>query len=277
MSALPEFVAPPEFSETGGAQLRAWLNMRCGMNYTEQKAHILYQRLARVMAQFEIDTLDDLAKAVERGQDQRVVEAVVHAASTNHTYFFREPGVLDYFRDHILAPRAGLETRIWSAAASTGDEAYTIAIIACDLFGRKAASESVSILGTDISTTVLAVADAGVFSHVNLEHTPPEIVERHFHSDGPDRLRIAENLRKMCLFRRLNLKISPYPFQRGFHVVFCRNVLYYFDIDTQRAVVEKLYEATEPGGYLITSVTVSIRELGTRWRTVQAGVYRKPA
>lgn len=275
VNALPEITDGLEFSETGGARLRAWLNARCGMHYTESKAHVLYQRVAKVMNQFQIYDLDDLARAVERGQDPTLIEAVIHAASTNHTYFFREPAVLDFFRDQILAPRAGRETRIWSAAASTGDEAYTAAMIACELFGRKAAAETVFLIGTDISAPVLEMAEKAIFTRVNLEHTPPDIISRYFVEEGPDTWRIADHIREMCMFRRLNLKAFPYPFQRGFHVIFCRNVLYYFDTPTQRAVVGALYDAAEPGGYLLTSVTVSIRELGTAWRMLQPGVYRK--
>ena len=81
----------------------------------------------------------------------------------------------------------------------------------------------------------------------------------------------------MCTFRRLNLKAQPFPFRRPFDIIFCRNVLYYFDREQQRRTLEALYEVTEPGGWLLTSVTESVRDLGTRWCWVGGGIYRKVA
>jgi len=263
--------------DEGGLRLRRWLNRRCGLHFADSKAEALLQRLARIMENFAISDFGALARELERATSGPLVDAVVHAASTNHTYFFREPHVLDYFRDVALAPRYAVETRIWSAAASTGDEAHTLAIIAAERFGRRQAREKVAILGTDISAAVLATAEEGVYGAANLEHSPPEIVERYFSKESETAWRVADDIRSMCLFRRLNLSVAPYPFQERFHIVFCRNVLYYFDQETQRAVVDAIWDVTEPGGYLFTSVTVSLRELGSRWSMIQSGVYRKSA
>lgn len=256
-------------------RLRDWLHQRSGMIYPEKKKLLLIHRMQRVCERFGIADLDTLADSLVAGLDQELQFAVFHAASTNHTYFFREPQVLNYFKDMILPTLPDKGGRIWSAAASTGDEAYTLAIIAAEMRGLDWASRKLAILGTDISDVVIAHAETGVYGRSHLEQIPRSFLKRYFTPVGLDQYRIQNELRQSCTFRRLNLKSGPYPFQKNFHVVFCRNVLYYFDRVQQREVIDAIYDVTEPGGWLLTSVTMSLRELGSRWIPVQSGVYRK--
>lgn len=258
-------------------RLRDWLHQRSGMNYPEKKKLLLINRMQRVCERYGIADLGTLADSLIAGCNQDLQYAVLHAASTNHTYFFREPQVLNYFKDMILPtlPEAG--ARIWSAAASTGDEVYTLAIIAAEMRGIDWATRKLAILGSDISDVVIAHAEAGVYGSSHIAQMPGSFLKRYFNPVGLDQYRIQNELRRSCTFRRLNLKSSPYPFQKSFHVVFCRNVLYYFDRAQQREVVDAIYDVTEPGGWLLTSVTMSLRELGSQWIPVQSGVYRKVA
>lgn len=258
-------------------RLRDWLHQRSGMIYPEKKKLLLINRMQRVCERYGIADLDTLADSLMSGLNQDLQFAVLHAASTNHTYFFREPQVLDYFKERILPTLPQTDARIWSAAASTGDEAYTLAIIAAEMRGMDWATRKLAILGTDISDVVIAHAEAGVYGRTHLAQTPNAITARYFDPVGLDQYRVQSGLRRACTFRRLNLKSAPYPFQKNFHVVFCRNVLYYFDRAQQREVIDAIYDVTEPGGWLLTSVTVSLRELGSRWIPVQSGVYRKAA
>ncbi len=116
--------------------IRGWLSDRCGMSFPEKKRDLLVHRLNRVLMRFELPDFDELAREMTHGKDTELQLAVIHAASTNHTFFFREPNVLEYFRDNILVPgaRSG-EFRVWSAAASSGDEAFTLAIMALETLG----------------------------------------------------------------------------------------------------------------------------------------------
>lgn len=260
----------------GYERIRAWLNDRCGIFYPERKKELLTQRLGRVRDRFGLASLDDLATCIEIGTDRQVQLAVMHAASTNHTYFCREPQVLHFFRDRIL-PSLGHhgQLRIWSAAASSGDEAYSIAMLTAEVLGREDARNRVAILGTDISEPVIARAESALYGMAHLEHMPPEFLKRYFKPAGLEQYQVADDIRGMCTFRRLNLKAQPFPFRRRFHAVFCRNVLYYFDREHQRQTLEALYEVTEPGGWLLTSVTESVRDLDLRWAPVTGGVLRK--
>lgn len=265
-------------SESGYERIRAWLNSRCGIYYPEKKKDLLTSRLYRVLEQFSLGNLDDLALCVETGHKHDILLAVMHIASTNHTYFFREPQILNFFHDKILPLLAHQpELRIWSAAASTGDEAYTLAILATEALGREQATDRVAILGTDISGKVITRAESGTYGKGHLEHTPDEILQRYFKPAGVEQFQVAPYIRNMCTFRRLNLKAQPFPFRHGFDVVFCRNVLYYFDREHQHRTLEAIYDVTVPGGWLLTSVTESVRDLATRWSPIGGGIYRKCA
>lgn len=269
---------PSPSGHAASERIREWLNGRFGIHFPENKRYLLDRRLAEVIQRFHLKGLPDLAEKIADGQEQDLLMAVMHAASTNHTYFFREPQVLNFFAGKILPPLADRdEVRIWSAAVSTGDEAYTIAIIAAMLWGLPVASRRLAILGTDISEPVIRHAETGLYGYPHVAEVPRDILGRYFRQVDEGQYSVCEGIRKMCTFRRLNLKAAKYPFNGQFDVIFCRNVLYYFERKDQFQVVESLYDACAPGGWLLTSVTESIRDLGTRWTSVDSGILRKRA
>ncbi len=252
-----------------------WLRQQCGMDYRENKRDLLEHRMRRICERANLGSMQELAERLEQGSDTALSLAVLHGASTNHTYFYREPQVLTVFAQTVLPALPRGDLRIWSAAASSGDEAYTVAMIAAEVLGLDVARASLSILGTDISPVMIDAAEQAIYPASRLNSLPPALRERYLERLADGSYRVGGPLRAMCTFRRLNLKARPLPFQRSFHVVFCRNVLYYFDRAQQRATVEAIYDVTEPGGWLLTSVTEPLRDLDTRWVQVQGGVYRK--
>ena len=265
-----------DFNEAEYQRINTWLRNRSGMIFLDNKKESLMLRMDKVRETHSLPDLNALATALEKGQNADLETAVIHADSTNHTYFFRELSVLNYFQASILPELPITNVRIWSAAASTGDEAYSIAMIAAQTRGLDWAKKQLAILGTDISELVIAHAEKGIYGGLHVDKTPPEYLDYGFDPVGMNQYRVKQQFQQMCTFRRLNLKNTPYPFKRPFHVVFCRNVLYYFDRAQQTEVIEAIYNVTEPGGWLITSVTMSLRGLQTRWQPVEVGVYRKP-
>jgi chemotaxis protein methyltransferase CheR len=115
----------------------------------------------------------------------------------------------------------------------------------------------------------------GVYARRQLAHTPPQMLRKYFTPTGIEQFRVVEPIRRACTFRRMNLKARPYPFSRPFQVVFCRNILYYFDKSDQINTLNAIHAVTEPGGWLVTSVTEPIRDLGTPWINVATGIYRR--
>ena len=256
-------------------QIRAWLGKSCGMAYPDHKRPLLLQRLRRILGSFGLSDLPALARAILVENRQDVQLATMSAASTNHTYFFREPEVLESFTRLVLpAINQKGQMRIWSAACSTGDEAYTIAILTAQTLGADGLAR-LQILGTDISEPVVERAERAVYPARQFDQVDPIVLRTYFEPTGIEQFRVRDPIRRTCTFRRMNLKSRPWPFARTFHAVFCRNILYYFDRVDQRATLMAIHDATEPGGWLITSVTESIRDLDTPWQPVASGIYRR--
>jgi len=252
--------------------IRGWLEKRCAIHYPDHKCDLLRQRLLRVQRAFNMPDLADLARKVLLEQLHDVQLAVMHAASTNHTYFYRERDVLDFFRREVLPVIATRdEIRIWSAACSTGDEVYTLAILIAETLGMEALKRT-HILGTDISAPVIEYAETGVYSARNLDQVPSAIRQKYLRPIGIEQFQVIPEVRAACTFRRMNLKTADLPFRKPFQAIFCRNVLYYFGFQDQRNIVNTLSAVTEPGGWLFTSVTENVRDLSSLWTPVASGI-----
>ncbi|CUX82133.1 MAG: chemotaxis signal relay system methyltransferase CheR [Roseibaca calidilacus] len=260
---------PPD--EVSLEAISSWLERSCAIHYPESKRDLLLQRLGRVQHSLGFDSLCELAQALLRANTEAVQLAIVHAASTNHTYFFREMDTLSGFQQNVLPDLAKRpEIRLWSAACSTGDEVYTLAILIAETLGLEALKRT-HILGTDISGPVIETAEAGRFSKRHLEQVPEDILRRYLRPVGQDQFEVIPELRAACTFRRMNLKKAPYPFKYPFQAVFCRNVLYYFAPADQLEIVNAIADVTERNGWLYTSVTESMRGMSPRWRALTNG------
>lgn len=255
--------------------IRDWLSERSGIHYPEHKRDLLRQRLGRVQRAFDYRDLASLLHDLKGGARAELEMAVLSAASTNHTYFYREADILNRMRETILPELAMRdEIRIWSAACSTGDEVFTIAMLIAEALGPEAL-ERASILGTDISAPVIDRAEQGIVSARQIAEVPEALRRRFLSPLGLGQHVVSAAIRDRCTFRRMNLKTTPYPFRNSFQIVFLRNVLYYFDPADQIATLEAVHEVTEPGGWLITSVTESLRGLPTPWVQQSNGIFQK--
>jgi chemotaxis protein methyltransferase CheR len=210
------------------------------------------------------------------------LEDVIERLSTKETYFFRQEYQLRAFRDELL-PRVAISNRehrrlaVWSAGCATGEEAYTIAmlILQSGLF----ANWEVRVIGSDISKRSVAHARHGVYRTASFRVTPPELRARFFREE-PDGTHVADEVKKLCHFGQLNLLDQG---RAGFvgrvDVVFCRNVLIYFDVKSRRRVIDVLYERLLPGGHLLLGHSESLLNVSTAFELVHLRedlVYRKP-
>lgn len=229
----------------------------------------------------------DLSEYVERLFDDKNFETelvhLIDVVTTNKTDFFREPSHFDFMRN-VAVPeslnRRGRGTRplkIWSAACSSGMEAYTIAMVLDDM-NRTGSSFEFRILGTDISTSVLDLARKGIYTRDMIAPVPDEWVPRYFLSSR-DRsraeARVVPELRRSTNFKRMNLMDAAYPFDRDVDIIFCRNVLIYFDKLTQRKVVDRLCMHVRPGGYLMVGHSESMVHNGSKGlKQVQPTIFK---
>lgn len=250
-------------------EIRRWVSARLGLQFDRQlqgfETRVLaFCRGRRIAPEHLLDGL--------RSERPSLVVGVAESLSTNHTAFFREPEAFDLFRDKIVATLPQSDTiRIWSAAASSGEEAYSIAFTMRDLLGADA-RKRVRILGTDLSQRQIRCAEAARYPRF-LHPSDGAFTSRFLVEDGD--IVVPPEIRSMCVFRTLNLTRQPWPFAQRFHVIFLRNVLYYFDRDAQRRVLEACYDATVPGGWLVTSLTEPLIDLRTRWEHVCPGIQRR--
>ena len=246
------------------------IQARIGIQIPETKRTMVEGRLRKRMRALDLNSLK--AYGDHLFDDGHLVEEFVHiidCVTTNKTDFFREPAHFEHLRDDLvplLCQRRGGTPRlkIWSAAASTGAEAYTLAMILQDMIVA-GHGFTYAILGTDISTEVLRVATEAIYPEEVLAQIPPAFRRRYvMTSRDPARKlgRIVPELRSRVHFQRRNLMDMSYAVDQDVDVIFCRNVLIYFDKDTQKAVLARLAQHLRPGGFLIVGHSESMAVTG---------------
>ena len=212
----------------------------------------------------------------------QALSSLANALSTNHTYFNREASHFGFFQEQVLPEliqrqqKCGRrDLRVWCAAASSGEESYTLAMVMRDALGAQASSWQGGLLATDISGQALSTARKGVYQTDRAMKLPGSLYRRYFRSVGGGRSEVVPLLKREVTHRRFNLMNLRYPFKQSFHAVFCRNVMIYFEEDTKRKVVERIFDVTAPGGYLFVGMAETITGLGSRFQSIRPGVYRK--
>ena len=229
-----------------------------GIQLPPGKRTMVEGRLRKRVRALDLRTLDDYARHLfERGNLDQELTHLIDCVTTNKTDFFREPAHFEFLcREAVpklMQSRSHRAFKVWSAACSIGAEAYTVALVLQDL-KRSGQRFDYTILGTDISNEVLAKARDGIYPEAMLDPVPADLRQRYvmFSRDrSRSEARIIPELRRLTQFHRLNLMEPDYPFDRDVDVIFCRNVLIYFDKPTQKAVVDRLASHLRPGGYLI--------------------------
>ncbi len=255
--------------------LRAYLKTRSGLALSTEKRYLVESRLSPVCRRFQFATLHDLITALRNGRDTALERAVVEAMTTNETFFFRDRVPFDLFRD-VLLPEAMARRaqqrrlRIWCAAASTGQEPYSLAMMLHDAAPRLSGWQ-VDLIATDLSTEVLEKAKAGLYSHFEVQRgLPVQLLIKHFEQVG-DQWRLAANLRQMVDFRPLNL-LHPFDGLGVFDIIYCRNVLIYFDAPTKSDVLGRLGASLSPDGCLLLGAAETV--IGLTDRLVPSAQHR---
>lgn len=241
--------------------LRGYLKQRSGLMLGVEKRYLIESRLGPVCRKFGIATLHDLVGVLKLARNPSMDRAVVEAMTTNETFFFRDRAPFDLFRD-VLLPRvltaraATRRLRIWCAAASSGQEPYSLAMLLQEAAPRLAGWH-VEILGTDLSTEVLEKARQGVYSHFEVQRgLPVQLLVKHFTQIG-EQWRISPTITGMVDFKPLNL-LQSFDHLGQFDIVFCRNVLIYFDAPTKSDVLRRLTKALSPDGAVVLGAAETV-------------------
>lgn len=236
-------------------RIASMLHADAGIALPESKATLVYSRLAKRLRALGLESFRDYCALVaeDGGTDER--QRMLAALTTNVTRFFREPHHFEHLTRVVLPPlldaaRRGGRVRIWSAACSNGQEPYTIALSILALM-PDAAERDVRVLATDIDPNMVAEGRAGLYAPGLLEPVPADLRRRWFSpaADGSGRLEVADALRRLVTFNELNL-IGAWPMKGRFDAIFCRNVVIYFEEDTQSRVWSRFTPLLQPGGRL---------------------------
>jgi chemotaxis protein methyltransferase CheR len=259
-------------------KFRTLIYEKSGISLGDQKEALVSARVGKRMRVLQIGDFDEYySYVVHDGSGQEIVE-LLDAISTNVTSFYREPQHFDLLASLLTTwkKEGQRRFRIWSAASSTGEEPYTIAMTVLESIGNRDADTR--ILATDISTRVLAKCQEGIYDPHKLDGVPKALRDKYFDrvQDGGQYLyRAKDMMKQLIVFRRLNLATPPFPMQGPLDVVFCRNVMIYFDNDVRSRLLREILRVLKPGGYLMVGHAESLTGLVSEFRTVRPSVYTK--
>lgn len=253
-----------------------------GIKLGEQKRALIVGRLQKVLHSGGFLNFKDYYNHVVSEPSGKALLTLVDKISTNHTFFFRENEHFDFLAENILPSiirenknRLKPVVRIWCAGCSSGEEPYTVAMVLSEFFKSNISDIDIGILATDISVSALEKAEAGIYPDERMELVPPAYRQKYFKSLKDGNWEIKPDLKKMVLFRRLNLMRPDFPFKGLFHLIFCRNVMIYFDKDTQRDLIGRFYRYTEPNGYLFIGHSETLDRTTGLYKYIMPSIYQK--
>jgi chemotaxis protein methyltransferase CheR len=249
-----------------------------GISLDQRKKSLLESRLAKRLRELGLETFAQYYDRVTRDPTREEFTRMLDLISTNKTDFFREPKHFDYLREHILPQlKDERRIRIWSSACSTGEEPYTIAMTLFENINNPLQWDF-KILASDLSTRVLAKAAAGLYEEDRFRDVPPDILKRHFlrgRGDHVGQFKVKPHLSEIIQFRRLNLMDERFPIKTPLDLIFCRNVMIYFDRPTQETLVNKFHWYLKPGGHLFIGHSESLQWVNHPFTVVAPTIYQK--
>lgn len=257
----------------------------CGINLSSEKKILLESRLRKRLIHLKLDNFKDYIKHLNSAEAlENELIPMIDLVSTNKTDFFREPEHFNFLENRILPEylagddfRLGNPFRVWSAASSTGEEPYTISIVVSE-FIEKNKQFKFETYASDISTRVLSHAYKAIYDYEKLNEIPYSLQNKYFlRSKEKDnrKIRVVKHIRNRIKFYRLNLIENGFEIPNNFHVVFCRNVLIYFDKETQLKVVENLLSHLRTGGYLIMGHSETLQSMDLPVKRIESTIYKK--
>lgn len=267
------------FTEKEFIQFTKFIKRNYGVNLLHKKTLVI-GRLQNYIMQQNFKSFSDYFDFVMSDKTGKAAASLVNKITTNHTFFMREPKHFEYFKSHVLPglvirEQKRKDLRIWSAGCSTGEEPFTLAMIIDEYFGDAKLEWNTKILATDISGKALDIAKKGEYESERVSSLPASWRLNYFKKLDNGRYAISDRIKNEVIFRRFNLMETDFPFKRRFHVIFCRNVMIYFDAKTRAGLIEKFYNITKHEGYLFIGHSESINREQTNYKYVMPAVYRK--
>ncbi len=286
-------VAPQEFplSDENFNFISKFVYKHVGIVLSAEKKAMVYARLTRRIRALHLNSFDAYCSLLEKDSAQLELPNLINAITTNLTRFFREEHHFEHLRHEVLEPRFGLGTKrdkdsafnnvghrnepkrlkIWSAGCSTGEEAYSIAMTLLETFANPT-MYSLSVLATDVDTNVLKTASEGVYK--DSQTIPPDLMRKYVNTLPGESLAMKQNLKQLISFQQLNF-LHEWPIKDTFDAIFCRNVVIYFDKETQTRLFNKMADLLNPGGWLYIGHSESLYKISDRFKLMGRTIYQK--
>ena len=245
----------------------------CGINLQEGKEQLVKSRLSRRLTALDLDSFEAYFEHLESEQGAKELIWMIDAITTNKTSFFREVQHFDFLSNVVIPNLSDARLRIWCAASSTGEEPYSIAMLLREKLPNFREWD-VKILATDISFTVLEKARRAQYREEDLGPVPQPWRKKYFSSVADGSWKLSDEVASIVRFGRLNL-MEPFPMRGPFDIIFCRNVMIYFDKPTQGTLVRRFHEMLSPGGYLMVGHSESLSGADHDFTYVQPATYQK--
>ncbi len=271
-----------KFTDSHFNHLRKLVSERTGISLSHAKRELVYGRLSRRLRKLGIDSFGKYCDVLKQG-DEEELEQFTNAMTTNLTSFFREPYHFDYLaqtvlpglmekKNHAARPRL----RVWCAGCSSGEEAYSVAIVLKEAISDLDRMDA-KILATDVDSNVLATGRSGIYDQERVEGLPKQRLKRWFHrGSGKNNgiVRVVPELQGLVRFRQLNL-MHGWPMRGLFDVIFCRNVVIYFDKATQKVLFDRFANILEHDGHLFVGHSENLFKVADRFRPIGKSTYKK--
>ncbi|MDR0222697.1 MAG: protein-glutamate O-methyltransferase CheR [Oscillospiraceae bacterium] len=266
-------------SDADFKRLVDFMENKYGINL-KQKRVLIEGRLSNTITQRGFKDFSSFLNMVFADKTGTEMVSLLNKLTTNHTYFMREDGHYDYMKEVVMPyfeqVKKDHRVYLWSAACSSGEEPYTNIMQLLEYFGHKPVMWNISTLATDISQRVLDIAKAAVYHKESMEHLPDTWKKKYFIPAPNDCFKVSPDIIRRVEFKTFNL-MDKIPFRSyPFDLIFCRNVMIYFEMQTKVDLVNRLYDVLSPGGYLFIGHAESIPRDSTKFEYIKPAIYRKP-
>lgn len=259
--------------------IRNYIKNNYGIHLGEEKKSLIYSRLRGVLMEKGFENFTQYYDYLIADKSGQAAIVFIDKMTTNHTFFMREVEHFYYFRDTVLPYLKenvkDRDLRIWCAGCSSGEEAYTLQMFLTDYFKTNQKVWNTELLATDISTSVLTKAMRGVYTNNQIKPLSDEWKRNYFEKYDDNNSIVKKEIKRNITYRKFNLMETRFPFKKKFHVIFCRNVMIYFDNKTRNELVSRFYNASEKGAYLFIGHSESLNNTKTKYEYVMPAVYRK--
>ncbi len=283
----PQFkeIKSAEFVEISNDEfllIRDLVYKHIGINLTADKRTLVNGRLQKILRRQGYKTFKEYYECILRDTSGEALSELANTISTNHTFFGREIDHFEYFVDVCLPEiearakaKNSRDVRVWSAGCSSGEEPYTLVMLMMEYFGNDYSKWTAGVLATDISLNALSTAKSGIYPADRVKPLPDHLKKKYFKPLPNGDFEIIDSVKREVTFRRFNLMNETFPFKNPFDVIFCRNVMIYFDNPTRERLVNKFYQHTINQGYLFIGHSESLNREVTKYKYIKPALYKK--